>query len=174
MPSIKIYKIPVVVDLTLMDHGIRNNSMPYRQSDFKVYKSSFNPIEFIVRDSDRRPVDLTNKDVTITVVNFYTENVIFQKSAEIITPEKGRIRVTFEPHEIAEWESGHYKYSLMITNEDTTNNLLAVDQNHEVTSYFDFVEGVLPEPRESIKAIGEEFTPINIAPPTTEPTIFVS
>ena len=84
MPAIKIYKIPVVVDLTQLDYGVRNNNMPFRDSDFSVYKGSHNPIEFIVRNNDRRPIDLTNKTLSITIFDFHTGDLVDQKPIEIV------------------------------------------------------------------------------------------
>ena len=174
MPAIKIYKIPVVVDLTLLDHGVKNNNMSFRDSDFTVYKNSHNPIEFIVRDSDRRPVDLTNKDLTITVVDFYTDDIVFQKLVEILDPLKGRVRFTFDPLDTSQWNVGSFKYSILLNNQDTTTNLLAVDQSNTAVGFFEFVDGVLPSLTESEVVLGSEFTEVNIAPPTLEPTIYVS
>lgn len=174
MTAIKIYKIPVVVDLTWLDHGVRNNNMSFRESDFTVYKGSHNPIEFIVRNSDRRPVDLTNKDLTITIINFNTGSIVDQKPVEIVDALKGRVRFTFEPLDTAEWEPQTYKYTILVTNEDTTTNLLAVDQENHAVGFFEFVDGVLPELMDSQEILGSQFTEVNIVPPTLEPTIYIS
>ena len=174
MPAIKIYKIPVVVDLTLLDQGVRNNNMPFRDSDFTVYKGSHNPIEFIVRNNDRRPVDLTNKDLTITIINFYTGEVQAQFSVEIVDALKGRIRFTFGPIETSDWDVGTYKYTILITNEDTTANLLAVTQDNQAAGFFEFVDGVLPQLNDSLRVLGSSFTPVNVIPPTLEPTMYIS
>lgn len=174
MPAIKIYKIPVVVDLTQLDHGVRNNNMPFRESDFSVYKGSHNPIEFIVRNNDRRPVDLTNKTVAITIIDFHTGAIVDQQPVEILDPLKGRVRYTFNPLDTAEWQPDVYKYTILITNEDTTTNLLAVDQDNNAAGFFEFVDGVLPQLTDSDVILGSQFTEVNIVPPTLEPTIFVS
>jgi len=174
MTAIKIYKIPIVVDLTVLDHGVKNNNMSFRDSDFTVYKNAYNPIEFIVRDSDRRPVDVTNKDLTMTIVDFYSGLVVIQKSVEILDAAKGRIRFSIDPLDTPQWNVGTYKYSILITNEDTTMNLLGVDQNNQAIGYFEFVDGILPEPSDSQSILGEQFTPVNVVPPTLEPTIYVT
>ena len=117
--TIKIYKIPVVIGLTLTDHGVRNNSLPFNDSDFKVYRNSYNPIEFIVRDNNRRPINLFGKSVVMTVWTFSREtvantvesrrpnpqrgSVVIQKTASCVESAKGRIRVTFTPEETQGW-----------------------------------------------------------------------
>lgn len=174
MPAIKIYKIPVVVDLTQLDHGVRNNNMPFRESDFSVYKGSHNPIEFIVRNNDRRPIDLTNKTLDITIFDFHTGDVVDQQPVEIVDPLKGRVRYTFDPLDTAGWQPDTYKYTILITNEDATTNLLAVDQDNNACGFFELVDGVLPQLSDSDRILGTEFTPVNIVPPTLDPTIFVS
>jgi hypothetical protein len=175
MSAIKIYNIPVVVELTLLDNGVRNNNMPFRDSsDFNVYRGSHNPIEFIVRNSDRRPVDLTNKTLTITIIDFHTSIVVEQKLVEIVEAVKGRVRFTFDPIYTSNWAAGIYKYTILLTNADTTTNLLAVDADNNAAGFFEFVDGVLPQLTDSEKILGSAFAPINVSPPTSEPTIYVS
>ena len=174
MVAIKLYNIPLVIDLTLVDRGVKNNNMPFRDSDFKVYRGTFNPVEFIVRDNDRKPVSLIGKSVTLTVINFFNKVTVTQKDVAVIDPTKGKIKVIFTPQEIVEWENGFYQYSVLINNEDGTNNLVFVDQHQTAGGFFEMIDGVLPELVESVRALGEDFTPVNIAPPTSEPTNFIS
>ncbi len=174
MSTIKIYDIPVVVDLTILDNGVKNNNMPFNESDFKVYKGSHNPIEFIIRDNDRKPIDLTYKSLLMTVIDFYSGAPVIQIDAEIIIPLKGRIKIVFDPIETGDWMVGTYKYSILITNTDATTNLLAVDQDSNVAGFFELIDGLLPELTESAVQLGSDFTPINVTPPTLDPTIYVS
>lgn len=174
MTAIKLFKIPVIIDLTMVDHGIRNNNMPFRDSDFKVYRGAFNPVEFIVRDNDRKPINLVGKTVTITIINFFTSATMLQKDVAVIDPAKGKIKLLLAPQEIAEWEAGTFKYSVLLNHEDGTNQLLFIDQDQTAGGFFELVEGVLPDTIDSVVALGEDFTPINVAPPTTEPTRFIS
>jgi len=174
MTAVKLYTFPLVIDLTVIDRKIRNNNMPFRDSDFKIYRGAFNPIEFIVRDNDRKPISLIGKSLTMTVIDFYTNLTIIQKDVIILDAAKGRIKVIFPPQEIAEWVNGFYKYSILMNNEDGTNQLLFVDQNQNAGGFFELIEGVLPELVESVVALGEDFTTVNVAPPTTDPTRFIS
>ena len=174
MVAIKLYKFPLVIDLTLVDHGIRNNNMPFRDSDFKIYRGTFNPIEFIVRDNDRQPINLTGKTLTLTVINFFTDVVAMQKDIAVIDQTKGRVRAVFCPQEISEWDNGFYKYSILINFEDGTHNLLFVDQDQNANGFFEMADGVLPDLVESIEILPDDFMEVNIAPPTTDPTRFIT
>lgn len=174
MTAVKLYNFPLVIDLTLVDRGIRNNNMPFRDSDFKVYRGTFNPVEFIIRDNDRKPINLVGKCITATVINFFTNSVVLQKDIAIIDPAKGRIKLLLAPQEIAEWETGFYKYSILINHEDGSNNLLFVDQDHTAGGFFEMLDGVLPDLIESIHIATDEFMETNIAPPTNESTRFLS
>ena len=174
MTAVKLYKFPLVLDLTLVDQGIRNNNMPFRDSDFKVYRGTFNPVEFIVRDNDRKPVNLVGKSLTATIINFFTGAVFLQKEIFVIDAAKGRIKLLLTPAEIAEWENGFYKYSILINNEDGTNNLLFVDRNQNAGGFFEMLDGVLPGLVESVHVAPDEFMETNIAPPTSDPTRFLS
>ena len=175
MAAVKIYSFPQIIELIQTDRGVRNNSLSLKDSDFKVYKGSANPIEFIIRDNDRRPVSLTGKTVTMTVLNFFTGEPVMQKEADIIDEAKGKIRVTFLMSDTSEWEPCFFKYSLNIDYCDgATIQMLYTDQNHNAAGFFEFIGGVLPQPTVSFKVLGSEFTATNIAPPTTEPTNWIS
>lgn len=175
MSAIKLYNFPLVIQLTQTDRGVRNNNLSLQDSDFKVYKSVANPIEFIVRDNDRRPVSLLGRSVTLTVLEFFTGNPVFQKEADIIDEAKGKFRVTFLPSETQDWEPCFFKYSVIVDYcEGQQNQMLFVDQNQNAAGFFEFVDGLLPEPVQSFRVLGSDFTPTNAAPPTTEPTIYIS
>jgi len=172
--TVKLYSFPQVITLTYMDHGIRNNNVPFGDSDFRIYRGAFNPIEFIVRDNDRKRVSLIGKCLTMTVINFLSNTPVLQKQVEVIDPHKGHIRVIFTPLELSDIEANFYKYSILVENEDGTTNLLFIDRDHNAAGFFELIEGVLPDLVESIRLLGSEFTPVNIAPPTTTPTEFIS
>jgi len=172
--TVKLYSFPQVINLTSIDQGIRNNNMPFGDSDFRVYRGAFNPIEFIVRDNDRKRVSLIGKCLTMTVINFLTNTTVLIKQVEVIDPHKGHIRVTFTPTELANIETNFYKYSILVENEDATTNLLFTDRDHNAAGFFELIDGVLPSLMESIRLLGSDFTPVNISPPTTTPTEFIS
>ena len=175
MTAVKLYSFPLVIGLTEIDRGVRNNNLSLTDSDFKVYKGASNPIEFIVRDNDRRPIPLIGKTVTMTVINFFTGATMIQKEADVIDAAKGKLRVILTPADTSDWEVSFYKYSMLIDHcEGNLSTLLFVDQNQNATGFFEFIDGVLPEPSESFRVLGSEFTPTNAAPPTTEPTNFIS
>ncbi len=175
MATVKLYSFPQIIELIQTDLGVRNSNLSLKDSDFKVYKGSANPIEFIIRDNDRRPVSLAGKTVTMTVLNFFTGAPMLQKEADIIDEAKGRIRVTLLISDTLEWEPCFFKYSMNIDYCDgTTITMLYIDQDHNAAGFFEFIDGVLPQSTVSFRVLGEEFTATNIAPPTIEPTVFIS
>lgn len=158
----------------MVDRGIRNNNMPFRDSDFKVYRGAFNPVEFIVRDNDRKPISLVGKTVTVTIINFFTGATMLQKDVPVIDSAKGKIKLLLAPQEIAEWENGTFKYSILLNHEDGTNQFLFVDQDQTANGFFELIDGVLPDLIDSVVALGENFTEVNDVPPMVSPTRFIS
>ena len=172
--TIKLYKFPLVIGLTQTDHGVSNNNMPFGDSDFKVYRGSHNPIEFVVRNNDRKPIPLVGKCITMTVINFFTEAIVTQIKAQVIDGPRGRVRVTFTPQMTAAWDTGFYKYTMLIENDDNTVNLLHIDKDQNAAGSFEFIDNVLPQLVDSQVILGSQFTPTNNTPPTVDPTIWVS
>ena len=174
MTSVIVFSFPQTINVVMTDRGVENFNMSLEDSDFKIYKGADNPIDFIVRNDDRKPVNLVGKSVVITVLNFFTEELFLKKEAEILDAEQGSFKITFTPEETANWEPSFYKYSLLMNHLEGDSTLLFVDQDHNAAGVFEFIDGVLPDLKDSFRVLGEEFTPVNIAPPTTEPTNFIS
>lgn len=174
MGAVKLYKFPLVIDLTLLDHGVRNYNMPFRDSDFKAYRGTFNNVDFIIRDNDRKAVNLTGKTLVMSIFHHHDGDFIIQIPVHVVDPQKGRVRICMTPQTVDSWEVGFYRYSILINFEDGTHNLLYMDQNQNAQGFFEFADGVLPQLVESTEILGEHFTPTNQTPPTTAPTLFVT
>lgn len=174
MPKVTIFSYPIEIELVLAGNGADNNNMSINRNDFKIYRGSFNPIDIIIRDTNRKPVNLTGKSLTLTVLDFLTDAVLIQKTLEILDAQQGKARVTFLPTDTENWTVCTYKYTILIENEDATQNLLFTDNCDNVVGFFDFLDGVLPQLTDSIKVLGVDFTPVNAVPPSTEATHFIT
>lgn len=172
MSAIRLYFTPQVISVTMTDRGIRNRNLPFNDSDFKVFKGAHNPIEFAVRDNDRKPISLVGRSVEIVVQEFYQDTFVLQKDAEVIDAVKGKIRVTFTPTDLANLDPSFYTYSMLLNQPEGISQLLFVDQDNNVNGYFELFDGALPGLAESVKILTDDFTSTNTGPGGLGPTVF--
>lgn len=142
--TIKLYRIPVRIELAQVNHGVRNNNLPLSDSDFKAYKGADTDIEFSIRNNDRQPVNLIGKSLLATIINQSNGSTVLQKDLRVIDDKKGIVRLSLSPAEVSDWTAGFYTYSVLILNEDGTQNLLAMDQNQKATGTIELKENALP------------------------------
>lgn len=168
MGNIKIYKIPQTVVVTMTTSNTSNINLPLTDTDFKVYQGVDNPIDFIVKDENGRPIDLTDLTVSIIISNFNDGTHLLTKDAEIIDALCGKFRVILLAADITDWPLGFQRYSLISEGTDGTTQPLFMDQDHNATGFFELLGGVIPKPKDSVIAIGDDFTPISITPGVTK------
>jgi len=149
-PTVKLYPNEHIIHLIQTDHGVRYINMPYGEDDFRVHKNATTPVQFVVRDNDRKPIDLTDKALSITIMDHDNRNMMMEKPLEVLDAVKGKVKVDLLPPEVADWDPGYYNYSVLIENIDGTKNLLFVDQRSNATGWFELEADALPQMKEAI------------------------
>lgn len=145
-PTVTLYqKNPLAIHLTQVDHGVRNINMPFFDADFRIYKGVTSNIDFVIRNNDRKPINLIGKSLSVTVIDHDTDTVKIEKPFVIIDEIKGKARLDFLPSEVVDWDVGFYNYAVLIENEDGTQNLLFTDQNDSAQGWFELAKNVLPQ-----------------------------
>lgn len=159
--SINLFQHPRVIHLTQIDNGIRNNNLSFTDQDFKVYKGADFSIDFVVRNNDRKPINLVGKDLTITILDHVAGTTMMQKSITILDEHAGKARLSLTPADVQDWDIGYYDYSILIENEDGTKNLLFTDQDQNARGWFELRQGVLPGFVPSVVVTEDEFAPFH-------------
>ncbi len=159
--TVFLYDIKRRLDLTLRESGGSINwNLPMDTTDFRIYKNVNNSIEFHVRNTDRKSINVTGKDITITIYDHRTDKILLEKSMEIVNGEKGLIRFSTIPDELDLWEIGSYSYVIRIKDDDGSERALYVDQNDGVRGYVTLDVGPYPPPRGATTILAEEMTTI--------------
>ena len=157
--TIKLYQDPVRIWLTQIGNGVRNNNLPLDDNDFKAFKGVTSSVEFSVRNNDRRPIDLEGKTLIVTIYNPTNGELMLQKEIEVFNAKRGLARLIITPTDVVNWDPGFYRYSVIIENDDNTQNILFQDKNQLGRGLLELVDGVLPPIVQSITLDPQEFTP---------------
>jgi hypothetical protein len=145
------------IDLTLQIPGVRHWSLPMNTSRFKIYKGSKNRVEVVVRNSDRKPIDLGAATLVITIADPETGQVVLQKPLIVIDPLQGSAILVLDRFDTDDWLLGFYRYSIVYQASDLSQSILYVDQDQSGYGYFELLEGPVIGPADSL--VCTNFTP---------------
>lgn len=162
----------VMITVTTTNDNGRTLNMPLNSCDFKIYKNSPNVIEFVVKNNDRKPVNILGKTLTIYVIAENGEKLL-EKQLKNINTTKGKALLELAPNDTTLWNLGFTKYSIQITNEENKNNLLYVNDLFDAGGFFEVM------PCQSIQMISDVVITYDHYTPhrremSPEPTYYVS
>lgn len=153
------------VELTLRETGGSINwNLPMNTNDFRVFKDVQNTIEFIVRDTDRKPVNMMGRQATINFYDQRLDKLLWTSSLKVINEARGICRLNIEPDVMADWYLQTYSYQVVVTNVDGSSHMLYVDANEAQRGYFELAQGPRFEPYASRTVQYSDLTPVNVTP----------
>lgn len=157
MANVNIYQYPQVV--TVSKPGAVSSSTVINRTDFSAFKHVDNDVEFLIKDWDNKPVNLTNLTVTIYVVDQESQKLmkLMRPILNVINPTKGHCRFTLCKQDTAEWSPGYFSFSITVTDVTGKEIPLFVDRSRVIQGYFEFFEGPLPQYERSIKLTQDDF-----------------
>lgn len=136
-PTIKAYYYPYRFHIVLGDNGIRNINMSHGEADFKVYTGVVTRIDFDVKNTDRKPVDLTDKDLLFYIADRQTNETVLVKPMQILNAEKGKAQFEIIPTEAQQLTEKYYAYSIMFDDGTDAPQLLYTDQIQSASGWFE-------------------------------------
>lgn len=140
--TVFLYEVKRRVELTLRESaGTVNWNLPMNTNDFRVFKDSYNTIEFVVRNTDRKPINLMGRDVSINLFDQRTSKLLFSRKLKVINDAKGIAQLEITPDVTEDWFLQTYSYSVVVTNNDGSRHMLFVDQNESQRGYFELAQG---------------------------------
>lgn len=144
MYSTKIYlynqsRIATFVDTSIDYSGINlpRNKYVYAES-LKAVKGVDTTLEFQFLDQNQKPINLENTTLTFKLIN--ENSLLMSKALTIVTPSKGKAKVTLTSSDLSAITSQRANYSIeRVFN--TLTELAYVDDNAGTQGYID----ILPE-----------------------------
>jgi hypothetical protein len=141
MLKVTIYDNVRVIDLTLAEPGVANWNLPMNESYFKIYKGARNTIEFVIRNNDRKPINLIGKKIIITIVDQRTWETLLQKPLRILDAYTGSVVLDLNGYEVSVWPLGDLTFSIMSQDSDCDQRLLYIDQIEGAHGNFELIDG---------------------------------
>jgi hypothetical protein len=162
MGSVILYETKRRISLTLEGTGaFLNRNMAMHDPDFLVFKESQTEIEFIIRNIDRKPINLTNRKIFATLVNYYSGVTMAVIPLTIVDAVRGIARMTFLPYMVKDIPQGFHRYTISYMLDNGNHRLLAMDQYEKAHGYFEMRYGRELQGIKSQEATFESFSPEN-------------
>jgi hypothetical protein len=158
MANVNIYQFPQVVQVS-RPNAISAASVINR-TDFNAFKNIDNNVEFLIKDWDNKPVNLTNLTVTIYIVDYQNQILmsITNPVLTIVNPTRGHCRLTLLKQDTFDWIPGYFSYSLTVTDSTGLETALYIDKSRVVQGFFELQQGPLPNPVSATILTPDSFT----------------
>jgi hypothetical protein len=134
--------------------------------DTKVYKGVTNNIEFVIRNNDRKPINLVGFGLIaqIRAVNNISNSkqpteILLEKPVTAIDETQGKCRLVLDPEDIQDWPTGYYRYTVRMVYQDGRSELLFTDVNKSTWGSFELIEGISSSVVPAIEYPANRFTP---------------
>jgi hypothetical protein len=147
MATVFLYQFKEYIQLVKADTNSPNINYPMIQYDIKVYKGVTNTIDFVIRNMDRKPINLVDYQIsaiiqTVDEANYGTQEIILTKDVIIVDEQLGKARLILEPEDIEMWNTGGYQYSIQCIDGQGNQTYFYTDINKSAVGQFTLYEGM--------------------------------
>lgn len=154
MINVNVFQYERTIELVCQDsNGTANAStylgnMPMYDGQHKMHKGIDNTLRFKIRDTDRKPIDLTGKTVVFKMYDRQSrENVLF-KYAVIENAAKGLASLTIPAADLLQLPEGFYRFA-MYTVQDGIEQIIYTDTNDNAKGVIELIDDVYPTIKET-------------------------
>ncbi len=159
MSLVYLYQYKLPVQLSMTNHGAPNLSRPMYNYAVKIYKNTYNTIDFVVRNNDKKPVRLIDCKIMVLVQNVQTGQLVMEKQALVTDEIKGRAQLTITPSETENWLLGGYAYQVQLTLPGQRQEFLFQDVQNDTVGTFELLPAVGAELVPAQVITWDQFTP---------------
>lgn len=108
-----VYLYPNRIDVyTNFDDWIHERYRKVYQRNLKVYRSVDNRVEFRVKTSDQKSVNIANRTIVFRLISRDSQELVIKKDCVTIDADIGRAFLNLSQAEMLELEPGMYQYAL--------------------------------------------------------------
>lgn len=154
-----LFKFKEYIQLWLTNGNIPNTNPPMIQYNTKIYKGATNTIDFVVRNNDRKPVNLVGYQIEALIERVENPELLLEKPVQAIDDVQGKAQLILYPGEIESWYGGFYRYSIRLTDITGKQSYLYTDVNRSTYTTFELLEGLQQALAPATEIEASQFTP---------------
>lgn len=108
-----VYLYPNRLDIfTNLDSWLQERYRQVYQRNLKIYRGVDNRVEFRVKSSDQKPVNITNRTFVFNLISRESQELLIKKDCSLIDATTGKIFLSLLDRELLDIEAGLYQYSI--------------------------------------------------------------
>lgn len=158
MSTVFLFAFREYVQLVTTDGDPSYINWPMITYDTKVYKGVTNTIDFVVRNNERRPVNLTGLILSCTIQDQATGEILLTKPVNSLVALQGKATLVLDPGDIEDWNANYYDYVVQATDVNNIQTLFFTDLNKDTTGTFQLFDGVLRTQLPATEILQPQFT----------------
>lgn len=163
--KVQLYYEPRYIFVNVAEPGTPNWNLPMNETRFKIFKGSHNLVQFIVRNNDRKPINIRGKKLFITVNNEDQVRTLIHKKLKIADADQGIVHLVLEPFETLDWPLGYLEFNISIK-EDGLTRLISMDESQNARGFLEVEQGIFVGPRPSLETCTFTSVKVNDFPDT--------
>lgn len=130
------------------------NNIMY-QRELKIQKGIKNTVQLQFKNSDQKPVDISQKSFMFVMVDKVSQTLVLEKEIEVLddgatTVLKGIAQLTFLESDTVDLDSVHYKFGVKILNDDGTYSPAYANTYYGVSGNLELLHDLYPVLRDSV------------------------
>lgn len=152
MQSLLVYYYPntVEVQLNLDPTTHLRNRVMYKRT-VKLYKGIDNVVQFIFKNSEQHPVNITGWNVNFNMISDEEGTIVLSKPVTVVNANIGVVTTTLGELDLIDLNNIQYNYSLSITNQTTgQEQVVYTDDNYSARGEIELLDGHYPKFKPSI------------------------
>lgn len=123
----------------------RTQNMPFNTTRKTIYKGVDSTLGFDIKNQDRKPINLLDKDILVNIMQVNTGELVIQRRANIVKPEEGFCEFTVFSSDIVDLDPGLYQLSAVFYESDGIARSLYSDNNRRATMEIEILDGAYPK-----------------------------
>ena len=161
--TVLLYDKKRIVELTLRESSsITTWNLPMNSNDFRIFKDVQNDVQFVVRNADRKPVNMIGRTAQINLFDQRAGRLLHQQDLIILDEAKGICQLILISDVTEDWLLQTYSYSVQVTNLDGSTHMLYTDIAESQKGFFELAQGPIFDPRPSYEVTYDALFPTNI------------
>lgn len=148
--KVMLYYNPRYVFVSFDNPSAPNWNLTMNETRFKIDRGTHNLVQFIVRDNDRKPINLLGKELHITVNNEDQIRTLIHKKLKVYDAPNGILHLELQPYETLDWPIGYLEFNISIT-EENRSRMISLDQAQTSRGFLEVVPGIYTGPRPSME-----------------------
>ena len=123
------------------DFNVRTRYHQLYSPNIKLYRNIPNPIRFLCKNQDQKPVAITGFELLVNLVDAYDEHIVQSWVATVVNSAKGIASVTIDPATLSVIENRKYYFTIAKRINGTDTQPAYIDDHYSVRLPVELLDG---------------------------------